>query len=151
MPRYESSVDVNAAPEAVFAALADIPGAPTRIGAIKKVEMLTEGPVRVGTRFRETRVMFGKEATETMEVAEIDPPRRITMVADSCGTAYRTSMNVRPAATGSTITWSMEATPHSTFARILSPLMGWMMSGMVRKCVAQDLADIAKAVTTPRA
>ena len=46
----------------VFDRATDFAGAPARIQAIRKVEMLTPGPVRVGTQFKETRVVFKREA-----------------------------------------------------------------------------------------
>ncbi len=64
---------VAAPPEKVFAMMSDFANAPQRISGISKVEMLTDGAVGVGTKFKETRVMLGKEATETMEVTTFDP------------------------------------------------------------------------------
>jgi len=54
---------IAAPPMRVFAAASDFRNAPQRIHGIKKVEMLSTGPVGVGTRFKETRVLFKKEAT----------------------------------------------------------------------------------------
>ena len=84
--------------EEVFAAATDFAGSVERIGGIEKVEMLSEGPVGLGTRFRETRTMFGREATEEMEVVEFEPPRRYVLGAESHGSRYRTE--IRFAETG---------------------------------------------------
>ena len=56
------SVDrhVDAPPEVVFAHASDFRRAPEFITAIAKMEILTSGPVGAGTRFRETRMMFGR-------------------------------------------------------------------------------------------
>src|SRR5690606_37390928 len=86
MPKIEVSRSVNAPPATVFEMLTDLEGAPRRIPAIQKIEMLTPGPVGVGTRFRETRVMFGREASETMEFVAFEPGRSYTVTAFSCGT-----------------------------------------------------------------
>src|SRR5687767_10711193 len=94
---------VRASPEAVFAAAADLRGSPSRIPAILRSEVLTEGPVRTGTRFRETRRMFGREATVEMEVQAFDPPRSYAIGCDSCGARYRTQMRFRPAQGGTEI------------------------------------------------
>ena len=63
---------IDAPPQVVFAAIADIESWPSAISAIAEVTLLTPGPVAVGTRFRETREMLGRKATEEMTVAEIE-------------------------------------------------------------------------------
>ena len=74
MTSFEVSTVISASPERVFALFTDLAHAPDNIRAIKKLELLTPGPMCMGTRFRETRVMFGKEATEEMEVIERTRP-----------------------------------------------------------------------------
>jgi hypothetical protein len=139
------SEQVGASPEAVFALASDFAGAPGRISGIKKTEMLTQGPVGVGTKFRETRVMFGKEATETMEVVEFQPGRSYTLRAVNCGCEYRTVVSVRSASPGSEITFEFSATALTFVATIMSTLMGWMMKGACVKAVRKDLADLKAA------
>jgi carbon monoxide dehydrogenase subunit G len=135
---------INAPPAAVFAAATDFANAPSRIKGITKMELLTDGPVRVGTRFKETRVMFGKEATETMEVVDLQPGRSYTLLANSCGCEYRTTVSVAadPSGRGSTISFDFSARPLSFGARLMSALMGWMMKGACVKAVRQDLTDL---------
>ena len=81
---------IDAPLDRVFEVFTDLPGTPGRISAITKLEVLTDGPIGVGTRWRETRVMFGREATETMEITAIDPPRSYSAAANSCGCHYET-------------------------------------------------------------
>lgn len=138
---------INAAPQAVFAIATDFSGAPQRISGIKRVEMLTPGPVGLGTRFRETRIMFGKEASETMEVVEFEPGRSYTLSAFNCGCEYRTRVSVHAAegAATSELSFEFAGTPRTTVARIMTLLMGWMMKGACIKAIRQDLADVKKA------
>lgn len=144
------SEKINASPETVFAAASDFPNAPQRITGIKKMEMLTQGPVGVGTKFRETRVMFGKEATETMEVVDFQPGRSYTLAAASCGCEYRTVVSVRPAGAGSEVTFDFSGRPLSFGAKVMSALMGWMMKGACMKAVRQDLSDLKVAVESAK-
>ena len=134
---------INALPERVFALASDFATMSERIPAIKRVEMLTDGPVRVGTRFKETRVMFGKEATETMEVTAFDPPRSYNLGANSCGCLYDSRFEVMPNAGGTMVTLSFTATPVSFFAKLMSPL-GKLMAGTMRKLFDGDLEAIRK-------
>src|SRR5262245_14688938 len=87
-------------PEVMFDRLTDFARAPERIPAIKRVEVLTPGPVGVGTKFRETRMMFKREATEQMEVVAFDRPKLVELRAISCGAEYRSTFRVAPDGTG---------------------------------------------------
>lgn len=62
--RIEVGDWIAAAPERVFRVATDIPRWPTTVAAIARFDMPTPGPVALGTRFRETRTMFGREATQ---------------------------------------------------------------------------------------
>ncbi len=133
-----------APPERVFALLTDLDGAPGRIRGIKRIEKLVPGPVRVGTRWKETRVMLGREATETMEVTALEPGRRMEVGAQSCGMRYRTVFEVAREGAGTRVSVTFSGEPVTLVAKLMAPLSGMMM-GPVRKCVEADLADIEKA------
>jgi hypothetical protein len=133
----------------VFAASADFAGAPARIPGIVAVEMLTAGPVGVGTRFRETRVMFGREASETMEVAEFEAGRRYLLVADSCGCRFLSEVRVEPERDGARWTLEVRSEPRSLLARVFGFAMGPMATAMRRACEkdADDLKASLEAGT----
>jgi len=135
---------IDAPPDRVFQLASDFARVPEHIPEIKRVEMLTDGPVGIGTRFKETRVMFGKEATETMEVTEFTPPRLYALRAESCGARYESTLRFEPDSGGTLTTLDLTVTPVSFFARLMQPL-GWMMKGMMVKCFAKDLEGLAKA------
>ncbi|MCW5766609.1 MAG: SRPBCC family protein [Phycisphaeraceae bacterium] len=137
---------VNAPAEVVFAAASDFANAPSRITGITKMEMLTTGPVGVGTRFRETRVMFGKQATETMEVIDFKPGRSYTLGATSHGCTYRTTLSVRPVAGGSEVELDFIGTPLTFSRKVMAALMGWMINKACVKAIGQDLSDLKASV-----
>jgi carbon monoxide dehydrogenase subunit G len=135
---------VAAPPERVFAVLVDLDGAPGRIRGIKRIEKLVDGPTRVGTRWKETRVMFGREATEEMRVTALEPPRRMELDAESCGCRYTSAFELAPEGGGTRLTFRFHAQPVSLAAKLMSPLAG-LMSGTMRRCIEQDVEDIARA------
>lgn len=145
MAGLECSTRVEASPQRVFDVITDLPGAAERISAIKSLEVLTDGEFGVGTRFRETRVMFGKEATEEMEVIAMVPGERYTTEAESCGCRYESVMSVVPDGNGARLTMSFDGTPLTFFGKIMSAVMWPMLKGAMRKAVSADLADIKKA------
>lgn len=138
-----------ATPDVAFAACTDLARAPQRIRGITKLEVLGDGRVGLGTRFRETRVMFGRESTEAMEITEWSPPQSFVVEADSHGTQYRTRFSFEPAGSEATrVTLRFGATPRSFVGKV----MGFLFSGMrksVEKCLVDDLDDIAAWLETP--
>lgn len=135
---------IEAPRAAVFAACSDFPHAPERVTAITKVRMLTDGVVGKGTRFEETRTMFGKEATETMEVSSYEPDRSYTLSCFSCGVEYDSRFDFVEDGSGTRVDLTISTTPKTVVAKVLSPIMGAMMGKMMRKCIEQDLDDIQK-------
>lgn len=137
--------------ERVFGLFADLDGFAGRVEGITKLERLTDGPVGVGTRWRETRLMFGKEATEEMEFTVFEPPRRYVVEAESHGTHYRSEYRFEPAGGATDVHMTFEGRPLTLGAKLLAPL-GLLMAGTMKKCFAQDIADLkAAAESKPEA
>jgi carbon monoxide dehydrogenase subunit G len=135
---------VAAPPERVWALVTDFEGAPARISGIAKVEALTPGPPGPGYRFRETRRFGKRESSEVMTVAEWSPPRSYVLTAASCGAEYRSEMRCVPDGGGTRLEMEFTGRPVSFFAKLLSPLLGFM-AGALRKCIEKDLDEIARA------
>jgi carbon monoxide dehydrogenase subunit G len=135
---------VNAPAAEVFAVMSDIPNAASFIPGIKKVEVVTPTPVGVGFTWRETRVMMGKEATETMTVTHFDPPRGYAVEAKSNGVHYHTMIQVSPESKNRTlITMTFRGVP-LTFGAKVASLLAFMFTGVIRKCLREDLAAVKK-------
>jgi len=141
---------VEAPPDAVFAAAADIANWAQFISAIESVALLTSGPVGVGTRFRETRMMFGRRASEEMTVVEMVPPERIVLTAFNHGTEYRAEHRFAGDGTGTRMTLVFEARPATRLARLFAPL-GWLLMGRVKRQLEADGADLKREAERRRA
>ena len=139
---------IAAPPETVFAAASDFANAPQRIPGIVRVEMLTPGPVAVGTRFRETRRMFGKEASEVMTVAELEPPRRYVLLAESHGSRYRSELRFEPEGSGTEVVMTFRGEPQTLAAKVMSVVMRPLIKSVAKVC-AKDLADLRRSVEGP--
>lgn len=145
--RMYLSTTIDAPQEAVFAVVSDFSNAAKMISGIDSVEMLDQAKdgsaVGVGTRFKETRTMMGKQATEEMEVIEFDPPRSYTLSAISCGARFDSRVACdQESPGGCRLSYDIDTTAISLFAKIMSPIMGVMMKGTMRKMMEKDLADI---------
>lgn len=147
MPIVEVTLtkQIAAPVERVFAIASDFPNAASNIEGISRIEMLTKGPIGVGTRFKESRTMFGKEATEEMRVGEFEPPRRYTLVAESMGTKYNSELRFDPKDGGTQITMHFRGEPQTFLAKLLSVLLRPMLKSVVKAC-AKDLDDLKKTI-----
>jgi hypothetical protein len=147
MPSFTLCKQIAAPPAAVFALFSDLEHAAGRIKAITKLELVTPGPVGVGTRFRETRKMFGKDCTEEMQITAFDPGHCYEVTAQSCGAEFRTLFHFEPEGTGTRVDAEFRSRSRSWFAKLMVPL-AWLMMGTMKKCIDQDLEDLRKVAET---
>ena len=147
MKAIQITEHVSAPPERVFAAASDFAHAAERIPGISKIELLTPGPTRLGTRFRESRRGMG---TEELEVTRFDPPRALEISARSCGCTLATEFRFTPEGPGTRVEVALQSQAHTLFARLLSPL-AWLMSGLVKRCLQNDLAALKRFCEQPPA
>jgi uncharacterized membrane protein len=143
--KITDTIMINATLERVFGVFTDIEKAPERIKAITKIEVL-EGPskLQLGTKWRETRTMFGKEASETMWVTEMRPSAGYAVEAESHGTKYRSEYTFAENENGVEVTFSFEGLPQTMGARIMGLAFGLFKSA-TQKALHQDLLDLKAA------
>lgn len=141
MPSVEVHTTIAAPPGRVFAVATDLENLPQTMSGIDTVEVLTEGPFGHGTRWRETRTLYGKQATEEMWVTGFDPPRSYVVEAESHGAHYRTEITFAPEGDGTRVTFAFGARPVNFMARLFSVLT-WMMMKSLKKAMQQDLEDL---------
>ncbi|MEM7386714.1 MAG: SRPBCC family protein [Verrucomicrobiota bacterium] len=82
-----------------------------------------------------------KESTEEMEITAFDRPNAYSVYCDSCGYDMAWTFRVEPVAKGSALTLEMSSTPRTLAGKLMAPI-GWLMSGMMKKCVIKDLEEI---------
>ncbi|WNZ06820.1 SRPBCC family protein [Streptomyces sp. 11x1] len=128
----------------VWEAVTDLGGMDRMLSGVMRVEVLTDGGFGVGTRWRETRRMFGTDATEEMWVTVSEPPERYVVEAESHGSRYVSEWVLRADGPGATtIVTTFSARPTGTVAGLLARIMGPLGARAVRKAIAKDLDDVA--------
>lgn len=149
MSELEISRVIQASPERVWEVLTDLDRVVERLSGVTAVEPMTDGPYAVGTRWRETRTMFGRAVTEEMWVAETDPWRSTQVRAESGGATYVTDFTLTPLGDGerTELTMRFDATIQdpSVLQRLSMKVMEPIALRATRKHLEQDLADIAAA------
>ena len=143
MPRISIGKHIHATREEVFAVVSDIENAPRNIVGIEEVEMLTEGPLGVGTKFRERRMMFGREAAEELTVTSYDPPNGYVVECESGGVHFRTEFLLIPDISGTHLRVVCDATPRTIVAKVVFPI-AMFTSDITSKCIDSVLCDIKK-------
>jgi uncharacterized protein YndB with AHSA1/START domain len=87
---FATSVYVEAPPPVVFSAMTQVERWKDWMPGLVRVEKLTQGPIGPGAEWRETRKMYGKEATEHFRVTRLEPNSRLDIVVDGAkGTTGR--------------------------------------------------------------
>lgn len=146
MGEMKLSRDVAAGAETVWRLATDLDRAPEVISGIQRLERLGGGDFGVGTRWRETRVILGKEATEELEVTAVTPGHAYTVEADSRGVHYRSTMSVVPLGAGSSrLEMTFAGHPQGLGAKVLGATIGKLFEGQTRKALQRDLDDLAAA------
>lgn len=140
--KITDTVSIHAEPARVFEVFCDLEGAAANIDAIAKVEILA-GPSRlnVGTKWRETRKLFGKEATEEMWVTAYDQDASYVVEAESRGAHYRSEYLFAAEGMGTRVTMTFEGIPISLVARLAAPI-GLLFLGATKKALHQDLEQL---------
>lgn len=132
---------VNAPVSEVFQVYSDFGNAATRVEGIEKIEILTGDPIGIGTRFRETRIMFGRPSTEEMEITEFEPNQKYTVEAFSCGAHFQTIFRFQPNGDATTVEVELTTRNISWFAKLMSPL-GFLMAGSMKKIFESDVDQL---------
>jgi hypothetical protein len=142
---------VAAHPLMAFETVADIVEWPQMIRSIRSVELLTPGRVRVGTRLREQRIMFGHETTEEMRIAEIERPRRLRLVAEKREINYELDHLIDSLGIGSRLMLVFRTRSGTSSGRALLSVISPLMEIKLRDELEQDLADLAAAISAKSA
>ncbi len=130
---------IRAPVDCVFATLARIENFSQAVPGITDVEFLTDQQYGVGTKFRETRLVNGREAKAVLEVVELDENQLIRLVSDEGGTVWDTVFTVEPTGDdGTRMTMNMDARPHNFMARLITP----MIVNMVGRFVEADMDSV---------
>lgn len=105
-----------------------------------RMERLDEGPMKEGSEWKETRKMFGTEATEHFEVVELRDPDKIVLRCDGTkGTTgkgeFVYTYTLNSVNNQTEITLNGEINGLTGFAKFF----GKMMAGTFKKACAKDL------------
>lgn len=150
----EAHLTINASKAAVWAATTDIAHFAQRLSGVKRIEIV-ERPATglVGLKWKETRMLFGKEATVEKWITEADDPavQRDAFYktkAEQDGFVFITTNRLSGSDGKVTLTGIHETQPQG-FAAKVKALPMIFFKGVIKKAILQDLNDIKAAAERP--
>jgi carbon monoxide dehydrogenase subunit G len=138
--RFEVKSMIQVAQPKVYTGLLDIDSANHWMQGLVRIERLDNEPIKVGSQWKETRKMFGKEASEHFEVVELHEPDKIVLRCD--GTKGTTGKGEF------VFTYILASSAEHTEVTLngeingltgLSKFFGKMMAGTFKKACEKDL------------
>src|SRR5690554_1966211 len=143
MMKLEAQIIVDKPIEEVWSVITDFKNCAEFIHGITKIEVLEEPEnTLLGFKWKETRVMFGKEATEIMWITDFVENKFYQTKAESHGSIYISRLEIKRIDKQTQLTMSFAAEAQTLFAKIFTGLMGFLIKGSMKKAVLKDLSDI---------
>ncbi len=137
--QFEVKKTFNVPREKVYQGLLDLDSAKHWMQGLVRMERLDEGPMEVGSGWKETRKMMGHEATEVFEVTGLQPDKIQLFVDGSKGTSgkgeHYYTYSIKELENSTEVTLHGEIKGLTGIAKLVSKLM----TGTFKKICAKDL------------
>jgi uncharacterized protein YndB with AHSA1/START domain len=120
---FQHAVDVNRAPEEVFAILDDTARTPEWLERCTGLESLSEGPNVVGTKLRYAYREGGRSGTMDGQVTAREAGEHLAMRYDDKMMGVDVDFRVSPSGAGSRLQHTITVSPKTLGATLFSPLI----------------------------
>lgn len=138
MSRIRVTKSISAPVDIVFNTISDIRQFSEAVPGIVDIEILTDQKIGVGTRFRETRLMNGKETSTELEVTDYSKNEFIRIVAESNGTVWDSLFTVKEQNGKTQLELVMDADSN----RLLPKLVNLMMKRVMKNALEKDMEAV---------
>lgn len=140
--KFTNTVTIKRRPEEVFAFLAHFENVPRWNYAITETRKVTDGPVGVGSRYRQTRTLPTR-SEETFAVTEFEPVRTLTIAGALGPFDGEIRYLLEPAGSATVLTNTMALQPSGPL-RLVAPLA----APRVKAAVAANLDALRQILET---
>lgn len=143
---------VQAPIERVFAAVCDLRPTSRTSPTLSAFEVLTPGPVGVGTRYRETHRLKGTDVALDFEVVAFEPGRRFATTLVTSGVRYGNDVVCSAEGDATRVVAVDETTPVTLGGRVVFVLAWWFnrkgargranaLDALAERCASERAAD----------
>jgi hypothetical protein len=143
--KIQVECNIPASKSKCFEAFSDLNNLADKVTAITKIELLAPGEIGVGTKFKETRVMFGKESSEVMEITLFEPNSHIREEAFAGGVHYISDWKFTESNEITTVSITFNIQYQTILARLMSVVF-FFISGTMKKAFVTDMEEMKKAI-----
>jgi hypothetical protein len=123
MRAYTYTIHIDRSPEQIWAYMMDFSKAPRWRNLVREIEVLTPGPLRVGSELKLTFDVLGKVRKAISEVWAFEPARRFGVRNTEQHVTGVFEYTLAPDATGVTVTFTCDIQPHGW----MWLLMPWLL------------------------
>ena len=136
---------IDASVDKTYSLFCDFENSPKYIKDIDHVELLTEGPLRVGSVYRETRKSFGKTSSEEMEIVDLQENKFCKLVTENQGARFETYITFSEDANKTKVEIEVKCKPISLRARLSTP-MALFSKANIKRYMSNDLQELKKVL-----
>jgi len=122
MAKLEISITINRPIEEVFAFMSDPENQLLWRSGLVEIEQTSEGPIGMGTTYREVMQFLGRRIENTGEIAEYELNKRNTVKTTSGPVPMEITSTFQPVEGGTEVTYGIDA-ELSGFFRLAEPLV----------------------------
>jgi uncharacterized protein YndB with AHSA1/START domain len=136
--KFSNTITIARPPTEVFAFLAHLENLPQWNYAISETHQVTPGPVSVGSKYRQAR-MLPTRSEDTLEITDFQPDRKLTIEGGFGPFTGRATYLLEPEGWGTRLTNEMDLAPQGLFS-LISPLA----TARIKAAVAENLATLRR-------
>lgn len=142
---------INAKVQDVWQAITNFEQSSQMISGIKSIEILNKPEHSlIGFKWKETREMFGKEASEVMEIIDCEKESFYKTRAVNHGMVYISGLFIKQDGENVELTMNFDGQATTFLSKALAPIMNLFMRKSMISIVKKDLEDIKNYVEAKR-
>jgi uncharacterized protein YndB with AHSA1/START domain len=145
MATAKVSSEIAAPVDQVFHIFTDIEHGAAHVSSITRIERLTQGRFALGTRWRETRQLLGRDDDAEMEVTALELNRTYTITHHKAGVRIDAQFTFEPVAGGTKVSVEFGMGHGGLPPGLLTPLE-WAIASKVRGVLTDDLNDLKDSI-----
>ena len=137
MAKFEQSVTIDRPLEEVFAFVSDPGNGKQWRSGLEEAELTSEGPLGVGSTFREVERFLGRKMERTSEITEFEPNSKCSFKSTSGPIAFHATISFEAQEDGTRVSMVADAEVGGFF-RIAEPIV----ARMGRRQMETDMANL---------